>query len=68
MISSDKEGSHRNRRSRRVKLFEMSLPPLNPEKTTSGIIVDPRTLERVVPASKRSDGTYVILLVPRIIH
>ncbi|GFZ49336.1 hypothetical protein JCM24511_07456 [Saitozyma sp. JCM 24511] len=35
----------------------MSLPPLNPEKTAAGIVVDPRTLERVVPSSKRSDGT-----------
>ncbi|ORY35371.1 hypothetical protein BCR39DRAFT_509125 [Naematelia encephala] len=35
----------------------MSLPPLNPDKTTSGIIVDPSTLERVVPSSKRADGS-----------
>ncbi|KAK8854932.1 hypothetical protein IAR55_003671 [Kwoniella newhampshirensis] len=35
----------------------MSLPPLNPNKTAAGIIVDPRTLERVVPQSRRSDGT-----------
>ncbi|TXT08257.1 uncharacterized protein COLE_05181 [Cutaneotrichosporon oleaginosum] len=35
----------------------MSLPPLNPEKSASGIIVDPRTLERVVPASRRKDGS-----------
>ncbi|WWD18917.1 hypothetical protein CI109_103373 [Kwoniella shandongensis] len=35
----------------------MSLPPLNPEKTAAGIIVDPKTLERVVPQSRRSDGT-----------
>lgn len=35
----------------------MSLPPLNPDKTASGIIVDPRTLERVVPASRRKDGS-----------
>lgn len=34
-----------------------SLPPLNPEKTASGIVVDPQTLERVIPASKRKDGT-----------
>ncbi|WWC90884.1 uncharacterized protein L201_005821 [Kwoniella dendrophila CBS 6074] len=35
----------------------MSLPSLKPEKTASGIIVDPRTLERVIPQSRRSDGT-----------
>ncbi|WVW85820.1 hypothetical protein I302_107858 [Kwoniella bestiolae CBS 10118] len=35
----------------------MSLPPLNPERTASGIIVDPQTLERVIPQSKRKDGT-----------
>ncbi|OCF40526.1 hypothetical protein I317_05696 [Kwoniella heveanensis CBS 569] len=35
----------------------MSLPPLKPDKTASGIIVDPRTLERVVPQSRRKDGS-----------
>ncbi|KAG6820101.1 hypothetical protein H0H93_005413 [Arthromyces matolae] len=35
----------------------MSRPPLNPEQTPSGIAVDPQTLERVVPESKRPDGT-----------
>jgi len=35
----------------------MSRPPLNPEKTASGIAVDPRTLERVIPESKRPDGS-----------
>ncbi|WWC93691.1 hypothetical protein V866_000527 [Kwoniella sp. B9012] len=35
----------------------MSLPPVNPERTASGIIVDPRTLERVIPQSRRKDGT-----------
>jgi partner of Y14 and mago protein len=35
----------------------MSRPPINPEKTIAGIAVDPRTLERVIPESKRSDGT-----------
>ncbi|KAA1466185.1 hypothetical protein DENSPDRAFT_830938 [Dentipellis sp. KUC8613] len=35
----------------------MSLPPLNPQKTTAGIAVDPRTLERVIPESRRPDGT-----------
>ncbi|WVQ99849.1 hypothetical protein IAU59_006992 [Kwoniella sp. CBS 9459] len=35
----------------------MSLPSLNPDKTASGIIVDPRTLERVVPQSRRKDGS-----------
>jgi len=35
----------------------MSRPPLNPAKTTAGIAVDPQTLERVIPESKRPDGT-----------
>ncbi|KAG6900921.1 hypothetical protein C0993_004358 [Termitomyces sp. T159_Od127] len=35
----------------------MSKPPLNPEQSASGIAVDPLTLERVIPESKRSDGT-----------
>lgn len=35
----------------------MSKPPINPDATLSGITVDPRTLERVIPESKRSDGT-----------
>ncbi|KAF5322417.1 hypothetical protein D9619_000422 [Psilocybe cf. subviscida] len=35
----------------------MSRPPLNPEKTTAGIAVDPQTLERVIPESRRPDGT-----------
>jgi partner of Y14 and mago protein len=35
----------------------MSLPSLNPDKTASGIVVDPSTLERVIPASKRKDGS-----------
>ncbi|OCF76095.1 hypothetical protein I204_03394 [Kwoniella mangroviensis CBS 8886] len=35
----------------------MSLPPINPDRTASGIIVDPRTLERVIPQSRRKDGT-----------
>ncbi|TXT13110.1 hypothetical protein VHUM_01511 [Vanrija humicola] len=34
-----------------------SLPPLNPEKTASGIVVDPQTQERVIPASRRQDGS-----------
>jgi partner of Y14 and mago len=37
----------------------MTLPPLNPETTTAGIAVDPKTLDRVVPATRRSDGTLV---------
>ena len=37
----------------------MSRPPVNPEKTAAGIIVDPHTLERVIPESRRPDGTYV---------
>ncbi|KAI0721882.1 hypothetical protein C8T65DRAFT_704953 [Cerioporus squamosus] len=35
----------------------MSKPPIVPETTASGIAVDPRTLERVVPESRRPDGT-----------
>jgi len=35
----------------------MSRPPLNPDQTASGIAVDPRTLERVIPESKRPDGS-----------
>ncbi|KAJ6599134.1 hypothetical protein DFH09DRAFT_1243579 [Mycena vulgaris] len=35
----------------------MSLPPINPDKTAAGIALDPQTLERVIPESKRPDGT-----------
>ncbi|KAJ7937118.1 hypothetical protein B0H13DRAFT_1944309 [Mycena leptocephala] len=35
----------------------MSLPPINPDKTVAGIALDPQTLERVIPESKRPDGT-----------
>lgn len=35
----------------------MSKPALFPDTTPSGISVDPRTLERVIPESKRTDGT-----------
>ncbi|KAH6914979.1 hypothetical protein BKA70DRAFT_1419934 [Coprinopsis sp. MPI-PUGE-AT-0042] len=35
----------------------MSLPPLDPTKTAAGISLDPQTLERVVPESKRPDGS-----------
>ncbi|KAJ7283722.1 hypothetical protein C8J57DRAFT_743016 [Mycena rebaudengoi] len=35
----------------------MSLPPINPEKTAAGIAVDPQSLERVIPESRRPDGT-----------
>jgi hypothetical protein len=41
----------------------MSKPDIVPKTTASGIAVDPRTLERVIPESRRSDGTYVT--VPR---
>jgi partner of Y14 and mago protein len=37
----------------------MSLPPINPDKTLSGIAVDPKTLDRVIPESRRPDGSYV---------
>jgi partner of Y14 and mago len=36
----------------------MSKPPLFPEQSASGIAVDPRTLDRVVPESRRADGSY----------
>lgn len=35
----------------------MARPPLFPDQSAAGISVDPRTLERVIPESKRSDGT-----------
>ncbi|KAF8528850.1 hypothetical protein BU17DRAFT_21128, partial [Hysterangium stoloniferum] len=35
----------------------MSLPPVNPDKTVSGIALDPRSLDRVVPESRRKDGS-----------
>ncbi|KAH9943053.1 uncharacterized protein BXZ73DRAFT_87486 [Epithele typhae] len=35
----------------------MSKPAIIPETTTAGIAVDPRTLERVIPESRRLDGT-----------
>ncbi|TFY78178.1 hypothetical protein EWM64_g5833 [Hericium alpestre] len=35
----------------------MSRPSLNPPKTTAGIALDPRTLERVIPESRRPDGS-----------
>ncbi|KAJ3572459.1 hypothetical protein NP233_g3061 [Leucocoprinus birnbaumii] len=35
----------------------MSRPPINPEKSNAGIIVDPQTLERVIPESRRADGS-----------
>ncbi|KAH8106197.1 hypothetical protein BXZ70DRAFT_918584 [Cristinia sonorae] len=35
----------------------MSKPDLFPSQSTSGIAVDPRTLERVIPESRRPDGT-----------
>ncbi|KAI0069063.1 hypothetical protein BV25DRAFT_1818009 [Artomyces pyxidatus] len=35
----------------------MSKPPLFPEKSAAGIAIDPRTLDRVIPESRRPDGT-----------
>ncbi|EAU84726.1 hypothetical protein CC1G_00245 [Coprinopsis cinerea okayama7 len=35
----------------------MSLPPIDPKKSVAGIAVDPQTLERVVPESRRPDGS-----------
>ncbi|KZP32884.1 hypothetical protein FIBSPDRAFT_924893 [Athelia psychrophila] len=34
-----------------------TLPPLTPDKSLAGIAVDPRSLDRVIPESKRPDGT-----------
>ncbi|KAK7695706.1 hypothetical protein QCA50_000342 [Cerrena zonata] len=35
----------------------MSKPDLFPKTSTAGITVDPKTLERVIPESRRPDGT-----------
>ncbi|EMD41068.1 hypothetical protein CERSUDRAFT_37833, partial [Gelatoporia subvermispora B] len=35
----------------------MSKPAIVPETTVSGIAVDPRTLERVIPETRRPDGS-----------
>ncbi|EIN10696.1 hypothetical protein PUNSTDRAFT_64750 [Punctularia strigosozonata HHB-11173 SS5] len=35
----------------------MSKPDIIPQTTSAGIAVDPRTLERVVPESRRADGS-----------
>ncbi|KAI9510465.1 hypothetical protein F5148DRAFT_1298423 [Russula earlei] len=35
----------------------MSKPPLFPQQTASGIAIDPRTLDRVIPESRRADGS-----------
>ncbi|KAJ3987222.1 hypothetical protein F5890DRAFT_1405767 [Lentinula detonsa] len=35
----------------------MSLPPIDPTTSASGIAVDPQTLERVIPESRRLDGS-----------
>ncbi|KAG8881411.1 hypothetical protein FRB97_009606 [Tulasnella sp. 331] len=35
----------------------MSLPPINASKSTAGISVDPKTLERIVAPTKRADGS-----------
>ncbi|KZO93206.1 hypothetical protein CALVIDRAFT_540192 [Calocera viscosa TUFC12733] len=34
-----------------------TLPPVQPARSASGIIIDPNTLERKVPATRRADGT-----------
>ncbi|KIK65339.1 hypothetical protein GYMLUDRAFT_38787 [Collybiopsis luxurians FD-317 M1] len=34
-----------------------TLPPVVPQQSASGIAVDPQTLDRVIPASRRSDGS-----------
>ncbi|PAV21073.1 rna binding protein [Pyrrhoderma noxium] len=35
----------------------MSKPDLEPKRTLAGITVDPKTLERVIPESRRADGS-----------
>ncbi|KAF5369815.1 hypothetical protein D9758_001119 [Tetrapyrgos nigripes] len=35
----------------------MSKPAINPKKTAAGIAVDPQSLDRVVPESRRPDGS-----------
>ncbi|KAH9963207.1 hypothetical protein BC827DRAFT_1095607, partial [Russula dissimulans] len=35
----------------------MSKPPLFPQQSASGIATDPRTLDRVIPESRRADGS-----------
>lgn len=42
-----------------VRTLIMSKPAIVPETTVAGISVDPRTLERVIPESRRPDGSYV---------
>lgn len=37
----------------------MSHPPIDPKKSAAGIALDPITLDRVIPESRRPDGTYV---------
>jgi partner of Y14 and mago protein len=44
------------------------LPPIDPKLTTAGIVVDPRTQERVVPSSRRPDGTCVNSLSYQKVH
>ena len=58
-------GSRRSNRRKSVKNTRttlsptiMSKPPLFPDKTASGIAIDPRTLDRVIPESRRADGSY----------
>ncbi|KAJ4466521.1 hypothetical protein J3R30DRAFT_3663652 [Lentinula aciculospora] len=38
-------------------MSKSSLPPIDPTKTASGIALDPQTLQRVIPESRRSDGS-----------
>ncbi|KAF8639430.1 hypothetical protein AX16_010285 [Volvariella volvacea WC 439] len=38
-------------------MSRMPQPPVNPEQTPSGIALDPQTLERVIPESRRADGS-----------
>ncbi|KAF7332184.1 RNA binding protein [Mycena kentingensis (nom. inval.)] len=38
-------------------LMPPTLPPVHPKQTVSGIAVDPQSLERVIPESRRPDGS-----------
>ena len=38
-------------------MLDMSKPDIVPKTSAAGIAVDPKTLERVIPESKRPDGS-----------
>ncbi|PWY97340.1 hypothetical protein BCV70DRAFT_150213, partial [Testicularia cyperi] len=35
----------------------MSAPPIKPKTTTAGIVQDPTSQQRVIPESRRADGS-----------